>query len=388
MANSFDAVVVGGGVVGLTVAWRARRRGLSVLVVERDRAGAGASGVAAGMLAPVTEADFGDGPAIDLNLAGLDRWPAFAAELAERSGIGTGYRRSGALVVAVDRDDAEVLDRIAGLQRSLGLAAHQLSGREARRLEPGLSPRVSSAIEAPEEGHADPAAVVAGLRAAFLAEGGELREGTVVQRLELSPGDTRVEGIRLADGTTVAAGRAVLACGAWSAGLEGLPPGEAPPIRPVKGQILDLRSAGGEPLAERLIRTPRCYVVSRPDGRVAIGATTEERGFDVRVTAEGVHSLLEAAREVLPDAGELVFVAARAGLRPGTPDNAPIVGHGGVEGLLWATGHGRHGVLLAPITGEAVAAILCDEDPPEALAPFGPERFAHRGVAAAGVAGA
>jgi len=388
MANSFDAVVVGGGVVGLTVAWRARRRGLSVLVVERDRAGAGASGVAAGMLAPVTEADFGDGPAIDLNLAGLDRWPAFAAELAERSGIGTGYRRSGALVVAVDRDDAEVLDRIAGLQRSLGLAAHQLSGREARRLEPGLSPRASSAIEAPEEGHADPAAVVAGLRAAFLAEGGELREGTVVQRLELSPGDTRVEGIRLADGTTVAAGRAVLACGAWSAGLEGLPPGEAPPIRPVKGQILDLRSAGGEPLAERLIRTPRCYVVSRPDGRVAIGATTEERGFDVRVTAEGVHSLLEAAREVLPDAGELVFVAARAGLRPGTPDNAPIVGHGGVEGLLWATGHGRHGVLLAPITGEAVAAILCDEDPPEALAPFGPERFAHRGVAAAGVAGA
>lgn len=388
MANSFDAVVVGGGVVGLTVAWRARRRGLSVLVVERDRAGAGASGVAAGMLAPVTEADFGDGPAIDLNLAGLDRWPAFAAELAERSGIPTGYRRSGALVVAVDRDDAEVLDRIAGLQRSLGLAAHQLSGREARRLEPGLSPRVASAIEAPEEGHADPAAVVAGLRAAFLAEGGELREGTVVQRLELSPGDTRVEGVRLADGTTVAAGRTVLACGAWSAGLEGLPPGEAPPIRPVKGQILDLRSAGGEPLAERLIRTPRCYVVSRLDGRVAIGATTEERGFDVRVTAEGVHGLLEAAREVLPDAGELVFVAARAGLRPGTPDNAPIVGHGGVEGLLWATGHGRHGVLLAPITGEAVAAILCDEDPPEALAPFGPERFAHRGVAAAGIAGA
>ena len=383
MANSFDVVVVGGGVVGLAIAWRARRRGLSVVVLERDRVGAGASGVAAGMLAPVTEADFGEDRAIALNLAGLERWPAFAAELGERSGVDTGYRRSGALVVAVDRDDAESLRRLARLHGSLGLSARTLSGREARRLEPGLSPRVTAAIEAPQEGHVDPGAVVAGLRAAVEAEGGELREGAAVEEVRLASGAARVDGVVLADGSALAAGHVVLAGGAWSTRIGGLPPGEAPPVRPVKGQILSLGSAAGEPLAERLIRTPRCYVVSRPDGRVAVGATTEERGFDVRVTAEGVHHLLEAAREVLPDVGELEFVSARAGLRPGTPDNAPAVGRGELDGLLWATGHGRNGVLLAPITGEAVTALVCDEEPPEELGSFGPARFGGRALAAA-----
>lgn len=382
MTNSFDVVVVGGGVVGLAAAWRARRRGLSVLVLERGRVGDGASGVAAGMLAPVTEADFGEDRAIALNLAGLERWPAFAAELSGHSGVDTGYRRSGALAVAADRDDAEVLRRVGGLQRSLGLEARWLSGREARRLEPGLSPRVPGAIEAPAEAYVDPVAVVAGLRAALLAEGGELREATAVERLELSPDGAHVEGVVLDDGTSMRAEHVVLAAGAWSGGLAGLPPGEGPPIRPVKGQILSLRAGDCRLPAERLIRTPRCYVVSRPDGRVVVGATTEERGFDVRVTAEGVHRLLEAAREVLPDVDELEFVSARAGLRPGTPDNSPVVGRGEVDGLIWATGHGRNGVLLAPITAEAVTARLREEEPPEELAPFGPGRFGARAVGA------
>ncbi|CAA9509603.1 MAG: Glycine oxidase ThiO [uncultured Solirubrobacterales bacterium] len=382
MTKSYDVVVVGGGVVGLAAAWRARRRGLSVLVVERGRVGDGASGVAAGMLAPVTEADFGEDRAIALNLAGLERWPAFAAELSERSGVDTGYRRSGALVVAADRDDAEVLRRVAGLQRSLGLEASWLTGREARRLEPGLSPRVPGALEAPAEGYVDPPGVVAGLRAALLAEGGELREQTTVERLELADGGAHLEGMVLGDGASVRAEHVVLAAGAWSGGLAGLPPGEAPPIRPVKGQILSLRAGDRSLPAERLIRTLRCYVVSRTDGRVVIGATTEERGFDVRVTAEGIYRLLEAAREVLPDVDELEFVSARAGLRPGTPDNAPVVGRGEVDGLVWATGHGRNGVLLAPITAEALAALVCGEEPPEELASYGPDRFPARAVGA------
>jgi glycine oxidase len=378
----YDVVVVGAGVVGLAIAWRARLRGLATLVVERGRAGDGASGVAAGMLAPVTEADFGEESLLALNLAGLERWPAFAAELSERSGHDTGYRRSGALVVAADRDDMGELRRLAELQHSLGLVSRWLSGRACRELEPGLSPRVTGGIEAPDEGHVDPAATVQALRAAFLAEGGELLEQTAVDTLEPEPGSARLAGVALGVGSRVRAERVVVAAGPWSAGLAGLPPDAVLPVRPVKGQILTLRLPGDQPpLAQRLVRTPRCYVVARADGRVVVGATTEERGFDRRVTAEGVFRLLEAAREVLPGIDELELESACAGLRPGTPDNAPAVGRGAVEGLIWATGHGRNGVLLSPITADAVVAYLCDEDAPDPIASFGPDRFA-RGAAA------
>jgi len=373
---SYDVAVVGGGVVGLACAWRARQRGFSTLVVEREHAGAGASGVAAGMLAPVTEVDFGEQALLELNLAGLERWAPFAAELSERSGLETGHRESGALVVAADRDDAEELRRLADLQASLGLDARWLSGRECRRLEPGLSPRVPGGIEAPREAHVDPGATVEALRAAFLAAGGELLEGVGVDEIQLDATGSRVTGLALGNGRCVEVDQLVGAAGTWSGSLAGLPPEAVPPVRPVKGQILTLRATEGRaPLAGRLLRTPRCYVVTRRDGRVVVGATTEERGFDVRVTAEGVFRLLEAAREVLPDVDELEFVAARTGLRPGTPDNAPVVGRTEIEGLLWATGHGRNGVLLAPVTAEAIAAYLSGEEGPEALLPFGPDRF-------------
>jgi glycine oxidase len=340
-----DVVVVGAGVIGLACAWRCAQRGLRVLVLEREaEPGAGASGVAAGMLAPVTEAEFGEEALLRLNLAGAELWPAFAAELAERSGIDTGYRASGALVVAADRDDAEQLRRLHGFQRSLGLDASWLSGRECRRLEPRLSPRVPGGILAEHDHQVEPRAVVRALRAAFEAAGGELRCGAPVD-----------------DPSAIDAEHVVLAAGCWSGA----------PVRPVKGQILRLR---GGPLAERLIRTPRCYIVNRPDGEVVVGATVEERGFDTTVTADGVFRLLEAAREVLPDVAELEFVEAAARLRPGTPDNAPLIGEH--DGLLWATGHHRSGVLLAPITAAAVAATVTGEDPPAEVEPFGAGRFA------------
>jgi glycine oxidase len=177
----------------------------------------------------------------------------------------------------------------------------------------------------------------------------------------------------------------VVAAGAWSGALADVADPLRPPVRPVKGQILSLRGpADGPRLATRLIRTPRCYVVSRPDGQVVIGATVEERGWDRRVTGEGIFRLLEAAWEVLPDVLELEWEGARAGLRPGSPDNAPIVGRGGLEGLVWATGHYRHGMLLAPLTGEAVAELLRDGEPPGVLAAFGPERFAPSAAAVGG----
>jgi glycine oxidase len=371
-STRYDAVVIGAGIIGLASAWRARRRGLSVLVVDRaPEPGAAASGVAAGMLAPVTEADFGEEGPLRVNLAGRERWPAFAAELEELSGLPTGYRETGALVVAADRDDAEALRRLHDFQRALGLDAEWLPPSSCRRLEPGLSPRIAGGILAPQDGSADPRATVAALAA--LVE--ELALGTEVDAIEHD--GVRVTGVRTGE-SVIHCEQVVVAAGAWSAALA---PGEGPPVRPVKGQILELRSRGAMPdPLQRVVRTPRCYLVARGDGRVIVGATVEEQGFDTAVTADGVYRLLEAAWEVLPEIGELELVAARAGLRPGTPDNAPVVGPGELEGLIWATGHWRNGVLLAPLTGEAVAGLLAGESPREELAPLAPGRFVGAGA--------
>jgi len=366
-STRYDAVVIGAGMIGLACAWRARQRGLSVLVVDRAaEPGAGASGVAAGMLAPVTEADFGEEGPLRVNLAGRERWSAFAAELEEQSGRPTGYRDSGALVVAADRDDAEALRRLHDFQRRLGLEAEWLPASHCRRLEPGLSPRIAGGILAPQDGSADPRATVAAL--AEVVE--ELAMRTEVEAIEHD--SARVTGVRTPAGV-ISCERVVVAAGAWSAALA---PGEGPPVRPVKGQILELRARGAMPdPLERVVRTPRCYLVARGDGRVVLGATVEEQGFDIAVTVDGVYRLLEAAWEALPEVGELELVAAHAGLRPGTPDNTPLVGPGELEGLIWATGHWRNGVLLAPLTAEAVAGLLAGEPLPEELAPLAPGRF-------------
>jgi glycine oxidase len=339
---------------------------MSVVVIERDRVGAGASDVAAGMLAPVTEADFGEDALLELNLDAAERWPAFADELQAASGLGTGFRETGALVVAADRDDAEELHRLADLHSALGLPSRWIGPRECRALEPGLSPRVRGAIHAPRDHQADPVATVRALAAACGRAGVELREHVEVAELVRSGGS--VTGVATATGE-VEAGAIVVAAGAWSASLAA----DAPPVRPVKGQIAALRAPEPAVAPRHVVRTPRCYLLARNDGRIVLGATVEERGFDVRTTADGVFRLLEAAREVLPDVGELEWGGVRAGLRPGTPDNLPVVGRGG-DGVVWATGHYRNGVLLAPATGAMVAALLAGEgDPPAALSP---DRFA------------
>jgi glycine oxidase len=371
--KSYDAVVVGAGIVGLACAWRIAQRGLSVVVLERDEPGSGASGVAAGMLAPVTEADFGDERLLRANLESRALWPGFASELEGLTGLATGYNESGALVVAADRDDAEELRRLHSLHRSLGLDSDWLVPSALRRKEPGLSPRVAGGILAPADGHVDPRATVGALAAALELAGGELATGVEVVGLETRDG--RVNAVRTAGGR-VATERVVIAAGCWSG--EGLETGgPLPEVRPVKGQLLELRARAGRPAPlERIVRSPRCYLLSRGDGRVVLGATVEEQGFDTQVTADGVYRLLEAAWEVLPDVRELELVSARAGLRPGTPDNEPVIGPGEPDGLVWATGHYRNGVLLAPLTGDAVAGLVADGRLPESVAGFAPDRVA------------
>ncbi|MDQ4049828.1 MAG: glycine oxidase ThiO [Actinomycetota bacterium] len=372
--SSYDLVVVGAGLIGLSCAWRAAQAGMSVLVLEREEPGAGASGVAAGMLAPVTEAGFGEEALLELNLRARGLWGGFAAELEELTGMPSGYAEAGALMVAADRDDAEELRRLHAFQRRLGLDSEWLTARECRRLEPALSPRVGGAILAPEDGHADPRAVMSALAAALAGAGGELLSPVEAESLEVDDG--RVSGVRTADARSVKAGAVLLAAGAWS--CQGQIGGEcgAPSVRPVKGQLLELRVRPGHSApARRVIRTPRCYIVTRGDGRVVVGATVEEQGFDTAVTADAVFRLLEAAWEVMPEIGELELVSARAGLRPATPDNAPAIGRGELDGLLWATGHHRNGVLLAPLTARAIAAMLQGVEAPPELGAFDPGRF-------------
>ena len=312
----------------------------------------------------------GEEELIRLGLAGRAEWPGFAAELSERSGVDLEYRETGALVVAADRDDAEELRRLHSLQRSLGLDAEWLAARDCRRLERGLSPRVHGGVLAPQDASVDPRAVVRALLAAIRHEGAEMASGIEVHGLEEADGT--LAGVATSRGT-IGTDRVVAAGGAWSAALGAW----APPIRPVKGRIVRLR---GAPLAERVVRTPRCYVVSRAGGEIVVGATVEERGFDTAVTAGGVHRLLEAGWEVLPDIEERELVEVRAGLRPCTPDNRPVVGTRGPDGLVWATGHHRNGVLLTPITAIAVRELLLGRDAPAAVESCSPARFERRGA--------
>ena len=371
-----DVAVVGGGVIGLASAWRLAQRGASVAVLDPDPGG-GASGVAAGMLAPVTEARLGEEAQLRLNQASWARWPSFAAEVVAAAGAPVGYREDGTLVVALDADDRAALDEIAARHRAMGLAVALLRGREVRAQEPGLAPGVRGGLVAEGERSVDPAALVAALRVAAEAAGVAVVE---VAAARLASGGGRVTGIELAGGAgAVTAGAVVLAAGCASASIPGLPEALRPPVRPVKGQILTLRPPPGDTPVTRtvrgLVRGSTIYLVPRDDGRVVAGATVEERGWDRRPTAGGAYELLRDTLALVPGLDDAELVAVRTGLRPGSPDDLPLVGPGGLDGLVVATGHFRNGVLLAPVTAEAVAAAVAGEPMPPEVAPCDPRRF-------------
>ncbi len=353
-----DALVVGGGLIGLAVAHRARAAGLAVRVLERAPSlpsPQAASHVAAGMLAPVAEAAFGEEALLAASLESHRRWPAFAAEL------GVPLHAGGSLMLARDRDEAEALARERGFRERLGLPVRPLVPSAARELEPALAPALRGALEVPDDTAVDPRAV----SAALLATGIDVRTGAEVERI-LPEGGAVLRG-----GERLHAGRTVLAAGAWSGALAALA------IRPVKGQLLRLRDPAGPGLVTRVLRMADAYLVPRADGGYVLGATMEERGWDDAVTAGGAWALLRDALELVPGLDELALESFEAGLRPGTRDNAPLVGPADEPGVVWATGHFRHGVLLAPYTADLVAGILAGEDP-ELPAAFRPDRFAPR----------
>jgi glycine oxidase len=325
------------------------------------------------MIAPIAEADPVERPLLRLALASAAMYPAFVEELAQAAGRDPGYLSCGTMLAARDRDEAEALDRELAFREGLGLPVRRLRASEARRLEPALAPTLRLALEIPDDRAIDPRMLCVALGEAVTRAGGVVRTGADVAELSLSA--RRVCGVRLGDGERVPAEQVVIAAGAWSGAVGGLPETARIPIRPVKGQILRLHDPAGPGLLTRVLRMPRCYLVPRGDGRYVLGATMEERGFDTTVTAGAVFELLRDAIELVPGASELVVDELEAGLRPGTPDNAPAIGPGALPGLHWATGHYRHGILLTPVTAEIMACVLSGQEPPELASEFTPSRF-------------
>lgn len=368
-----EALVIGGGLIGLSAAWRLAQSGVRTTLLERERIGAGASGVAAGMLAPVTELDYAETRALAARLAALDRWPAFAAELAAH-GCEPGLLRCGSVLCAVEPDDLGELRRLRDLQRSLGVEVEWLDRRALRAHEPALGPRALAGLWVASEGAVDPRATLAALAVAARRAGAAVIENCPVVRLERTRG--AIVGVHCADGRSFGGDLVVLAAGAWSRELA-RSLGIEIAVRPVKGQLLVLGpNRGRAELPTHVVRTLRVYCVPRRDGRMVVGATVEERGFDRAVTAGAVRSLLDEAWTVVPGIEEAELLEVLAGHRPATPDNEPLLGFDPeIENLLWATGHWRNGVLWVPLAGEAVVSLVYGREPPVELVPFDPRRL-------------
>lgn len=371
---SVDVAVVGAGLIGLATAWRAAQAGLAVAIVDPAPA-SGASAVAAGMLAPVTEVHHGEELLLRLNVAGAHRWADFAAALERATGHDVGYAPEGTLLVAYDADDRRALDELVAFQQQLGLPVERLRSRDCRAREPLLTPRIRGGVFAPEDHRVDPRKVGAALVVACRDLGVRFVD-RAVDRVEHD--GRRASGVRLADGSRIDADTTVLAAGAAIADIGGLPPHGVPAVRPVKGQILRLGNRDGTQVLSGTIRGMvqgrSVYLVPRRDDEVVVGATQEELGHDRTVTVGGVRELLEAAATIVPGIDELTLVETAAGLRPATPDNRPLIGVSVLDGVLLAAGHHRNGVLLTPITAEAITALLVGDEPPAEVAVADPRR--------------
>lgn len=365
-----DVAVVGAGVIGLSVAWRLARRGLSVAMFERGTAGGGASLAATGMLAAAAEHEPGGHDLLALALESQRRWPQFGAELEADAGLGVDFRADGTLVVALGRDEVERLRFRHELHKACGLPTRWLGGTEARALEPALRPAVAAGLHCAADHQVDPRLVIAALRAACLGAGVTLVEHCAVTAVDTEGG--RACGVVTARGAC-RAGAVVLAAGAWTGGIA--PPGLMVPVRPLKGQSLALRTTRDTGTLATIVWTEQIHMAPKSDGRLIIGATVEEHGFDETITAGGVYALLEGARRAFPAIEEMAIDAVFTGLRPSSIDDAPILGTA-PGGAVLATGHHRNGYLLAPATAFAIDELIGRGALPAVARPFGLERFA------------
>jgi glycine oxidase len=369
-----DVVIIGAGAIGTAVAWRCAQRGLRVTLVDPEPA-RGAWSTAAGMLAPITELHYTETPLLRLSRDSLARYPSFVAEVEEGSGLPVGFLPCGTVAVAWDGADLAALRDQHAFSAQLGIDAQLLTGRELRELEPAVAAGLPGALYAPGDHQVDPRLLHAALFEAARRRGVRVVAAAGSVRITGS----RATGVELPDGTDLPAGQVVVAAGAWSTGVAGVPTEHAAPVRPVKGQTLRLRLPGPPRLTRVLrgaVKGSPIYVVPRADGRLVVGGSSEEAGFDLTPRAGAVYELLRDAQSVLPELSEAVLEEVSTGLRPGSPDNAPIVGPAGVDGLIHATGHYRNGILLTPVTADGIAQLITDGALPDVLVPFAPNRFA------------
>lgn len=356
--------------IGTAVAWRCARRGLTVAIVDKDP-GRGSSWAAAGLLAPITEAHYGEEALLRLNVASAEMYPAFVEQLETETNAHVGYSRCGTLLVTRDSDEHAALEEVFAYQQRLGLVASRVRASDCRALEPALAPGIRSGILVESDHQIDNRALVSALRSAC-ENNGVVIEDDVVVEVELDDG--QASGVRLDSGEGLRSQTVVIAAGSRSQDIAGVPTDEFP-VRPVKGQLLHLKAPVAGPIVSHNVRGFDCYVLDRGDGRVVLGGTVEERGYDGRITFAAVHDLLRDGYALLPGLYDYELAEIAVGFRPGTPDNAPILGATSVPGVIAATGHFRNGFLLAPITATTIEELVTDGIVDERIAPFSPSRF-------------
>lgn len=359
--------VIGGGIAGLGPAWRLALRGWDVHLFERHQIGHGASTKAAGMLAPTSEVTFEEEDLLRLGQISLTAYPQWVEELTQATDADLDYRTDGTLIVAVDRDDAEALEHLYQYHQRLQLPVERLLGREARKLEPGLSPTINYALFSPHDHRIDPVAMVHAMADALRAAGGTIHEQVGIAELRLD--DQGIREVVTDDGDALAFATVLIAAGPWSPQIAGLPKGALPRLRPVRGQVVCVE-LGRPPLLSHVLRAPDAYLVPRSDGRLIIGSTMEERGFDPRLTAGGLFEILRGAWEALPGIYDAPILDTWTGFRPLTLANRPVLGPSTVDGLYLSTGHGRNGILLTPVSAYGLAELIDTGELPDHLLPF------------------
>jgi len=376
LPETADVVVIGGGVIGLSIARALALRDVrNVLLLERARLGAEASSAAAGMLAPQAEADHAD-DFFNLCCQSRDMYATFAAALREETGIDSELHRTGTLYLAFTEHDQREIEHRFDWQVRAGLTVQKLNPTDAQTLEPCISESVRGALKFPNDIQVENRRLLSGLITANKKLGVRFMTGTTVESIRTNRG--RIEGAVTSRGF-VSTGTIVVAGGAWSSFIkvtEAASPN--PRIEPVRGQMVCFDSTDSSPsIARHVIYSPRGYLVPRRDGRVLAGSTTEQSGFDKEVTASGVHSILSNALEISPRISDLPLIGVWAGLRPRAQDSLPVLGPcAEIQGLVFATGHYRNGILLAPLTGELIAGAIVDNLVSSELSAFSPDRFA------------